>query len=86
MSEMYALEDCFTCKKTGWVNEDEQCPSCAEASPIQIVWGRDSGYCAWCVDEFVDDEPIWEYAIDSQDTPVKYACCLKCADERDVTY
>jgi hypothetical protein len=48
------------------------------------VWGRDVGYCAWCVDEFVDDEPIWEHEIDSQGNKVRYACCFQCAIDREV--
>jgi len=48
-----------------------------------IVWGKDEGYCAWCVDGECP-EPKWEYATDSQGDQVKYACCNQCADERGV--
>jgi hypothetical protein len=49
------------------------------------IWGKHWGYCAWCVDtEIFPQEPIWEYAVDSRDLPVKYACCTKCAADRDV--
>ena len=51
----------------------------------EAVWGRDVGYCAWCVHREVGSPTIWEYATDSQDQKVKYACCDKCAKDREVT-
>jgi len=53
-----------------------------EAEP-QKVWGRDEGYCAWCVNRKVSD-PIWEEGTDSQGDHVKYACCKECAVDRGV--
>lgn len=50
----------------------------------QTVWGKDEGYCAWCVDTLLIGEPIWEYGVDSQGDSVKYACCTQCAADRDV--
>jgi hypothetical protein len=47
------------------------------------VWGRDEGYCAWCVNGRAS-KPIWEEGIDSQGEHVKYACCKKCAADRGV--
>lgn len=47
------------------------------------VWGKEHGFCAWCVDSPVET-PIWEYAVDSQGDDVKYACCEQCAREREV--
>lgn len=51
----------------------------------QEVWGRTMGYCAWCVGKLILGEPIWEYDTDSQGDSVKYACCTKCAADREVT-
>ena len=48
------------------------------------VWGKEDGYCAWCVDTLIIGEPIWEYAADSLGDNVKYACCAGCAAEREV--
>lgn len=48
------------------------------------VWGKDDGYCAWCVDTLIIGEPIWEYGVDSQGDSVKYACCARCAADREV--
>lgn len=48
-----------------------------------IVWGKDEGYCAWCVDNRSDDS-YWEHAMDSQGEYVRYACCKKCAVDRGV--
>ena len=47
------------------------------------VWGKDEGYCAWCLDGDASN-PIWEEAEDSQGDYVKYACCSKCAADRGV--
>lgn len=47
------------------------------------VWGKDEGYCAWCVDGDAS-APIWEEAEDSQGDYVKYACCADCAADRRV--
>lgn len=47
------------------------------------VWGKDEGYCAWCVDGLASN-PVWEYGVDSQGSSVKYACCKKCAKDREV--
>ena len=47
------------------------------------VWGRDEGYCAWCVDSRSNDA-YWEHATDSQGEYVRYACCKKCAVDRGV--
>ena len=49
----------------------------------QEVWGKEEGYCAWCVDGDAST-PIWEEAEDSQGDYVKYACCPKCAADRGV--
>lgn len=49
----------------------------------QEVWGKDEGYCAWCVNRKVSD-PIWEEGTDSQGDHVKYACCKECAVDRGV--
>lgn len=48
------------------------------------VWGKEDGYCAWCVDTLIIGQPTWEHAVDSQGDSVKYACCAKCAEEREV--
>ena len=48
------------------------------------VWGKDEGYCAWCVDTLLIGYPIWEYGVDSQGDSVKYACCTPCAEDRGV--
>lgn len=47
------------------------------------VWGKDEGFCAWCVDGRASS-PVWEYGVDSQGEHVKYACCKKCAADRGV--
>jgi len=47
------------------------------------VWGKEEGYCAWCVDGDAST-PIWEEEEDSQGDYVKYACCVKCAADRGV--
>ena len=47
------------------------------------VWGRDEGFCAWCVDAPAPS-PVWEDATDSQGDEVSYACCQKCAADRGV--
>ncbi len=54
-----------------------------EKGEVMEVWGKEEGYCAWCVDG-VANNPIWEYATDSQGDSVKYACCVKCAADREV--
>lgn len=48
------------------------------------VWGKDEGYCAWCVDTLIIGQPIWEHGVDAKDDSVKYACCTTCAAEREV--
>jgi len=52
----------------------------------QPVWGKEDGYCAWCVDMLLIGEPIWEYSTDSQGDSVKYACCTQCAADRGVDH
>lgn len=52
-------------------------------SEPQEVWGKEEGYCAWCVNQKVPN-PFWEKGIDSQGDHVKYACCKKCAVDRGV--
>jgi hypothetical protein len=47
------------------------------------VWGKEEGYCAWCVDSKALDQ-VWEYGVDSQGDHVKYACCKQCATDRGV--
>jgi hypothetical protein len=55
------------------------------APQFEKVWGRDEGYCAWCIDAPLNGKVVWEFAIDSQGDQVAYACCHKCAKDREVT-
>lgn len=55
----------------------------AEEITPEPVWGKEEGYCAWCVDAEALD-PVWEYGVDSQGEHVKYACCKQCAADRGV--